>query len=281
MKRLFEIIGLATLMFFSIMITHKTEMVFENVDNIMIEIKEKSEIYKQMEVDAKIDGDTIIPGKYGRSVNIKKSYQQMKKYGTFKEEMLVYNLKKPKISLSDYKDKYIINGYPKDRKISLIFKINNYEGNIDEVLKILDSNNIKATFFVDDEWFSEHNNLINVLIDQQHTIGLLSHNLDYQDSSFGWMDTIIKSVTKQKQGYCYYTDKRENLDSCVLLNDYTIKPIEISENLFYEVRKNLNNGVMLSFNLNKQLEHELKTIISYINTKGYSLVSLENMLSEK
>lgn len=281
MKRLFEIIGLATLMFFSIMITHKTEMVFENVDNIMVEIKDKSEMYKQMEVDAKIDGDTIIPGKYGRSVNIKKSYQQMKKYGTFKEELLVYNLKKPKISLSDYKNKYIINGYPKDRKISLIFKINNYEGNIDEVLKILDSNNIKATFFVDDEWFSEHNNLINVLIDQQHTIGLLSHNLDYQDSSFGWMDTIIKSVTKQKQGYCYYTDKRENLDSCVLLNDYTIKPIEISENLFYEVKKNLNNGVMLSFNLNKQLEHELKTIISYINTKGYSLVSLENMLSEK
>ncbi|MBQ9318798.1 MAG: polysaccharide deacetylase family protein [Bacilli bacterium] len=281
MKRLFEIIGLATLMFFSIMITHKTEMVFENVDNIMIEIKEKSEIYKQMEVDAKIDGDTIIPGKYGRSVNIKKSYQQMKKYGAFKEEMLVYNLKKPKISLSDYKDKYIINGYPKDRKISLIFKINNYEGNIDEVLKILDSDNIKATFFVDDEWFSEHNNLINDLINQQHTIGLLSHNLDYQDSSFGWMDTIIKSVTKQKQGYCYYTDKRENLDSCVLLNNYTIKPIEISENLFYEVKKNLNNGVMLSFNLNKQLVHELKTIISYINTKGYSLVSLENLLSEK
>lgn len=281
MKRLFEIIGLATLMFFSIMITHKTEIVFENVDNIMIEIKEKSEIYKQMEVDAKIDGDTIIPGKYGRSVNIKKSYQQMKKYGAFKEEMLVYNLKKPKISLSDYKDKYIINGYPKDRKISLIFKINNYEGNIDEVLKILDSDNIKATFFVDDEWFSEHNSLINDLINQQHTIGLLSHNLDYQDSSFGWMDTIIKSVTKQKQGYCYYTDKRENLDSCVLLNNYTIKPIEISENLFYEVKKNLNNGVMVSFNLNKQLVHELKTIISYINTKGYSLVSLENLLSEK
>lgn len=280
MKKLFEIIGLVSLMYFSFLITKKTEAVFENVDNIMIEIKEKSEKYNQQGMDAKIIDDTIIPGIYGKEVNIKKSYQQMKKYGSFNEELIVYNLKKPSISLSDNKDKYIISGNPQKRNISLIFKLNN-NIDINEILNILSSSDIPGTFFVDDEWFNQHNDLIYSLINQNHTIGILSHNLNYQDSSFGWMDTIIKNVTKQKQGYCYYTDNIDNLNSCVLLNDYTIKPVEVKNNYFYEVKNHLKNGVMISFDVNKQLEYELKTIINYIKSKGYNIVNLEKLLQEK
>lgn len=278
---MFEIIGLLSLMYFSFLITKKTETVFENVDNVMIEIKEKSEKFNQKEMNAKIIDDTIIPGIYGKVVNIKKSYQQMKKIGTFNEELLVYDLKKPIISLSDNKDKYIISGNPQKRNISLIFKLNNDSIDISKILSILNSSNIKGTFFVDDEWFNQHNDLIYNLIDHNHTIGILSHNLNYQDSSFGWMDTIIKSVTKQKQGYCYYTDNIENLNSCVLLGDYTIKPVEINNNFFYEVKTYLKNGVMISFDVNKQVEYELKTIINYIKSKGYNIVNLEKLLQEK
>ncbi len=280
MKKLFEIIGLVSLMYFSFLITKKTEVVFENVDNIMIEIKEKSEKYNQQGMDAKIIDDTIIPGIYGKEVNIKKSYQQMKKYGSFNEELLVYNLKKSSISLSDNKDKYIISGNPQKRNVSLIFKLNN-NIDINEILNILNSSNTQGTFFVDDEWFNQHNDLIYSLINQNHTIGILSHNLNYQDSSFGWMDTIIKNVTKQKQGYCYYTNNIDNLNSCVLLNDYTIKPVEVKNNYFYEVKHHLKNGVMISFDVNKQLEYELKTIINYIKSKGYNIVNLEKLLQEK
>ena len=280
MKKLFEIIGLVSLMYFSFLITKKTEVVFENVDNIMIEIKEKSEKYNQQGMDAKIIDDTIIPGIYGKEVNIKKSYQQMKKYGSFNEELLVYNLKKSSISLSDNKDKYIISGNPQKRNVSLIFKLNN-NIDINEILNILNSSNTQGTFFGDDEWFNQHNDLIYSLINQNHTIGILSHNLNYQDSSFGWMDTIIKNVTKQKQGYCYYTNNIDNLNSCVLLNDYTIKPVEVKNNYFYEVKHHLKNGVMISFDVNKQLEYELKTIINYIKSKGYNIVNLEKLLQEK
>lgn len=72
MKRLFEIIGLLSLACFSFFITEKTTSVFENIDNIMIQIKENSAKYEIDSMDAIIDGDTIIPGMYGRVVDIKK-----------------------------------------------------------------------------------------------------------------------------------------------------------------------------------------------------------------
>ena len=42
MKRLFEIIGLLSLAFFSFFITERTTTVFENIDSIMLQIKENS-----------------------------------------------------------------------------------------------------------------------------------------------------------------------------------------------------------------------------------------------
>ena len=280
MKNTIKYLLLLLFFLFSSYYTNNVINIYKDKDIIMRQIKENDYKYNVEAVNAVINDDTIIPGIYGKEVNIKKSYQQMKKYGSFNEELLVYNLKKSSISLSDNKDKYIISGNPQKRNVSLIFKLNN-NIDINEILNILNSSNTQGTFFVDDEWFNQHNDLIYSLINQNHTIGILSHNLNYQDSSFGWMDTIIKNVTKQKQGYCYYTNNIDNLNSCVLLNDYTIKPVEVKNNYFYEVKHHLKNGVMISFDVNKQLEYELKTIINYIKSKGYNIVNLEKLLQEK
>lgn len=278
MKRVFQIIGLLSLAFFSFYVTEKTTTVFENMDNIMIQIKDNSYKYNIDSVDAVILDNTIIPGKYGKVVNIKKSYSKMKKYGLYDENMYVYNFIKPNVSLSDNKDKYIISGNKESRNIGLIFII---KDDIYNLIDLLDYNNIKATLFVDDNWFQKNNDLVIELINKGFIIGNLSHNLDYNDSSFGWMDTIIKSLTKQKQGYCYYTDNIDTLKVCSGRNNYTIKPIEINNNYLYEVKKNLNNGVMLSFNLNNKLIKELDSIIKYIKGKGYNIVDVNNLLSEK
>ena len=279
MKRLFEMIGLLSLACFSFFVTEKTTLVFENVDNIMIQIKENSYNYNIDSMDAIVDGDTIIPGIYGKVVDIKKSYKKMKKYGYYNENMYVYNNVKPIISLVDNMDKYIINGNKSKRNVSLIFTV--FDNDIDNILNILDKNSVKGTFFIDDEWFNNNNDLVLSLINNGHNIGNLSHNLDYSDSSFGWIDTIIKSLSSQKQGYCYYTGNSDNIEYCKNYKNYTIKPIEISNNPLYEVKNVLSNGVMLSFSFNGKVIKELDSIISYIKSKGYSIVNLEELLSEK
>ena len=278
MKRLFEIIGLLSLACFSFFITEKTTSVFENVDNIMLQIKENSTNFNIEPIDAIIENDTIIPGIYGRIVNIKKSYQKMKKYGNYNPDMYVYNYIKPNISLNDNIDKYIINGNKKNRYISLIFKVND---KVDSILKIINKYNIKTTFFINSNWFEDNNDLVIELINSGHIIGNLSNNLDYSDSAFIWMDTIIKSLTNQKQGYCYYTDNINNIEYCVKYKNYTIKPIEITNNLLSEVKNNLKNGAILAFDINNKLLKELDSIINYINSKGYEIVNIDKLLKEK
>ena len=222
MKKLFELIGLLTLACFSFFITEKTTTVFESVDNIMLQIKENNYKYNTDSIDAIIENDTIIPGVYGKIVDIKKSYKKMKKFGMYNDKLYVYKYIKPNTSISDNMNKYIISGNKEKRNISLIFKVNN---DIDDIINILDENNIKATFFVDNIWFEDNNNLVIKLINDGHIIGNLSHNLEYSDSSFGWMDTIIKSLSSQKQGYCYYTENKKNIEYCSNNKNYTVKPI--------------------------------------------------------
>ena len=173
-------------------------------------------------------------------------------------------------------DKYIISGNKSKRSISLIFKV---DDNIYNIINLLDKNNIKATFFINNNYLEDNSDMIIDLINNDHIIGNLGNNLDYSDSSFGWMDTIIKSLTNQKRGYSYYTNK-VNDKYCIDYKNYIIKPIEINDNFLYEVKKNLSNGVMLSFNINNKLIKELDSIISFIKSKGYNIVNIDVLLNE-
>ena len=277
MRKVFEIIGLLSLACFSFFITEKTTLVFENVDNIMVQIKENSFKFNVDKVEGIINDDTIIPGINGRYVNIKKSYKRMKKYGFYNESLYVYDYIKPNISLSNNNDKYIVSGNKTKRNVSLIFIVNQ---DINDIVNILNVNGVKANFFVNSSWFEENNDLVLNLIKEGHIIGNLGNNYNYSDSSFGWMDTIIKSLSSQKQGYCYYTNNRENDSYCINYKNYIIKPIIINNNPLYEVKNNLCSGIMLSFNIDNKVINELDSIIKFIKSKGYNIVNIETLLSE-
>lgn len=280
MKRVFEIIGLLSLVCFSFMVTEKTSLVVKNTDELMMKIKKEAGNFKINSMDAIINDDSIIPGISGREVDIDKSYKNMKKYGMYNEELYVYKNIVPSISIEKNKDKYIISGNPKKRAISLVFYLENNE-DIDKILNILKNNNIKANFFVDEKWFSKNKDLILNLINEGHIIGNLSENLDYQNSSFNYINTIIKSIGKQKNGYCYYTNKKENIESCVLLDNYTIKPLEIKNNYFKEIKKSLSSGNIFSFKINNQLNDEINLIINYIKSKGYEIINIDELIKEE
>lgn len=280
MKKIFEIIGLVSLICVSFFITEKTTLVFQNIDTIMTQIRENSINFNKESQDAIIIDDSIIPGKYGYQVDIDKSYKKMKKYGYYNEKLYQYKEVKPNIRLDNNLDKYIVQGNSNNRFVSLVFKAFDSD-DINNILDILNKYDVKATFFVDDSWFTRNNDLALQLIKDGHIIGNLSNNLDYQDSSFGWMDTIIKHLGHQNRGYCYYSDNKENIRFCSLLNNYTIKPIEVISNPLLEVKEYLKSGSILSFSINKKVNNEIDSIINFIKNKGYNLVNLEKLLDEK
>lgn len=263
----------------SILITQTTTQIVRDSDNIMIELKKNYTKYEKLSENAIINGNTIIPGQYGRKVNINKSYKEMKKIGIFNEKYIIYDEIKPEISIEKQYDKYIIKG--NENSISLIFLLKSNE-NIDKTLQILKSNSVEATFFINKTWINNNENKIQEITKNNHVIGNLSNNLDYENKEFIQMAKIINKTTNQINNYCYYTTNINNIKICSKQNHYTIKPnIETKNNPLIEIKNKIEPGNMITLNINNNTEQQLELIIKYIKSKGYKLNNLENHLVEK
>lgn len=281
MKKIFEAIGLLSLVCISFLYTEKTVNVVKEYDDIMIAIKNENENYKVEAKDATIVDDTIIPGIKGKEVNINSSYNKMKRYGKFNSNLLVYNEVVPKVTINDYFDKYIIAGNTEKNMVSLIFLVEESDS-IDSILKILNEKGIKGNFFVDGNWLEENNEQLVQLIEEGHNVGNLSYHRDYNNSSFAWMDTFIKKVGKQTVGYCYNeVADLTALKLCALSKNYTIRPNIIVKNYpLKEIKEQVAAGSIISLPVNQTVEKELPTILSYLMSKGYKIENLEIHLSE-
>jgi peptidoglycan/xylan/chitin deacetylase (PgdA/CDA1 family) len=282
MKKFFQTIGMISLICLSFIYTEKTVNVVKEVDSIMIEIKKENSKYKEEPVDAIIDSNTIIPGLNGKSINENKSYANMKRVGNYNPNLLEYQTVNPQKSIKKIYDKYVISGNSKKSMVSLIFIVKNND-NIDNILSILSSKNVKANFFIDSIWMENNNDKLTQLINSGHNVGNLSYNMDYTHSDFIWMDTIIKKIGKQKIGYCYSNENNdEALKICAIHKNYTIRPSIITSNHpSTEVKEAIKSGSIISFPINTVVNQQLSTIINYINSKGYKIDTLTNLLSEE
>lgn len=281
MKRFFEILGFLSLICFSFFYTEKTIDVVKEVDDIMITLKEQAPKYQEKAENAKIDGMFMIPGISGKIVNIQKSYEEMKHYGKFHPNLLVYDKVSPEISIQNRYDKYIQTGNPKKRQVSFIFIVGEKD-NPSPFINILKKSKVTGTFFIDSSWLEKNQTELIDFIHHKFTVGNYSNQGDYSHESFVWMDTIIKRVGGQKQGYCLVgKENKKALKNCQLQKDYTIYPnIMIKENPYSELIEQVKNGSIILMKMNRKVKNELPMMITYLKQKGYEIVNLENLLDE-
>lgn len=276
MKKLFESVGIFTIICLSFLYTEKTVSVVKQYDDIMIEIKEKNESYKTNYINATIKENTIIPGVSGKKINENKSYNKMKRYGKFNSSLIVYEKIIPKISITNNKNKYIISGNPKKNEISLIFLIEN-ENELNKILRILKEKKVKGNFFLSMDLISREN--INDIIKEGHNV---SCKMDYAISDYSFVDSKIKQLTKKSISYCYNEkNNKESLKICSSYNNYTIRPnLIIKDKPLKEIKYNITPGSLISLKSSDKIVNELKLIINYINSKGYKITTLNKHLSE-
>ena len=281
MKRFFEILGFLSLICFSFFYTEKTIDVVKEVDDIMITLKEQAPKYQVKAENAKIDGMFMIPGISGKIVNIQKSYEEMKHYGKFHPNLLVYDKVSPEISIKNRYDKYIQTGNPKKRQVSFIFIVGEKD-NPSPFINILKKRKVTGTFFIDSSWLEKNQTELIDFIHYKFTVGNYSNQGDYSHESFVWMDTIIKRVGGQKQSYCLVEKgNKKALKNCQLQKDYTIYPnIMIKENPYSELIEQVKNGSIILMKMNRKVKNELPMMITYLKQKGYEIVNLENLLDE-
>lgn len=278
MKKFFECLGILTLLCGSFIYTEKATTVVKELDDIMIQIKAKKDKYYVPPVEAIIENDTIIPGINGMEIDVNKSYQNMRSIGLYSDKYFKYKIIKVINSLDKNKDKYIISGNKNKGIASLIFLVEK-NTNIDKVIKILDKNKVKANFFVDGSWLENNNSEIYTIINDNHDIGSIGYNYNYNNSSYAWLDNIIKRVSKETISYCIKVDE-ESLDKCAQNKNYTISAPIIVKTPLISTKSILTNGSIIIYKINDTLEEELPLIINYIYSKGITMDTLKNLLQE-
>lgn len=279
MKKTFEVIGFLSLILFTFFYTSKITTVIKENDDLLIQLKEYQEQYKESAIDAVIIDNKISAGLSGSEINIKESYEKMKKVNSFNANLLVYEKIKPNISVLDYHDKYIVKG--KKESVSLVFLVEQ-TSNIEKILNILDNYDVKATFYIDGNWFENNNEKVIELIENNHTVGNLGYNYNYDVNGVSWMNTIVTNIGKQKYTYCYLEEENDDfLNICKNNKSYTIIPsIIVKTNPLITIKKNLENGSIISLKINDSTIIELPLIIEYINSRNLNIINLEELLDE-
>ena len=255
MNKVLKSFGVVALLCFSFYYTHQFALLMRSKDpiyqNILV-LKDEKDV---LSVDATIMGDYIVPGLDGLEVNVEKSFQKMKNYGAFLESYLVFDEVTPSSSLSNNQDKIIKKG--NQAKMGVAF--------------ILD----------------ENSNLINYFEDMGMDYALLttSENVDSKlkgeriNIDENNYNAVEKSLSKQD----FYTNICfvERMDK-----DFCLK----NKKILVESTNNINNGNVASIYNNivsgsiyyiKNLDLSyLKLLIENIVYKGYSIISLTDLISE-
>lgn len=124
MKKIFNTIMLISLAVFSFYYTEKVALMMQEKDEIMLKILQNKDKYTVKSVNAFIDGDTIIPGVEGKTVNKASSYKKMKEANYYNESLFLYDYIKPDVSIVYNLDKVIIKGNKNKKAVALVIHNN-------------------------------------------------------------------------------------------------------------------------------------------------------------
>ena len=279
MKKILYRLSIILLSIFSFYYTNKTIEFLKEKDPIMQQIKKTNDKYTINSKNATIIGNNIISGKNGKIIDYNESYNKMKKYGVYTETLTVLKEISPKISISNNYNKYIVGGNKENKNISLVFIINK-NTNPTNIISILNNKNVLGTFFIDGTFIENNISIIKSM--KNHELELLSYNNNYKENYFKTSLYYLENLSQNKCKFCYTEqDNEELLKLCSKQKLHTIKPtIKLNNNIYSEIKNNLSNSIIISFEINNYVEKELSTTIDYIRGKGYTIVTLDKLIKE-
>ena len=274
-------IFVSLLVLFSFYYTEKAIVLLESNDPLMKEIKNKGESREEEAINAKVDGDYLIPGYNGLVIDLDESFTKMKGYGSYNDALLVFEEVEPNISIDDYYDKYISSGNGISTNISLVFTVDN-SSYTDNLLNILKEMKVIGTFFLDGEYIDKNTYFVTDAVVNGNEVEVLSYNNNYDELLFKASIDKVKTLTSTTPKYCYATyDNEEILNLCSKLSMHTIIPtLKLDSNIYSSAKGNLRSGSIISVKLTESNIAELKVLINYIKQRGFTLVTLDTLLNE-
>lgn len=250
----FKLIGIMSLLVFSFYLTDLATEIAINSNPLMQTIKDNSKNYNTSSVNATINDNTIIPGIKGKVVNEMESFLNMKDFGSFNSNYLLYDFIEPEVSLNANKEKIIISGNKKLRQVTLLVKDT-------KLIEYLKNNKYKYTKLI------KYDDLLD-----KDNVNIESDRLKFFD-----VDTLLnKKELNNKICILDYS----NIENCKKKKYYIVKPnIVIKNNNIVSNINNIDNGSIIYINDNLSLDN-LKIIINLIKRKDMKLVYLSEIIKE-
>lgn len=252
----FKLIGIMTLLVFSFYLTDFVTELAINTNPLMQSIKSNSSNYCEASVNATINDNTIIPGIKGKKVNEMESFLNMKDFGSFNINYLIYDYFKPEISLEDNIDKIIISGNKTLRQLTILISNNK------EIENYVKSKNIKYSKLIniEDELNTEEN-----------------INIENDKKEFDDLDTLLKKKDLNKN-ICIIN--YSNIESCKENKYYLVDPnIILKNNNFINTLSNISNGSIVLIDDNLSLNN-FKLFESKVYNNDIEFVYLSKIIEE-
>ena len=240
---------------FSFYYTDKVIELSEYNNTILASINDYASLVDEKCNEGFISEDGITLGYSGIIVDKNKSYSNMKGIG-FREDLIEYSKNECILNKENNYDKYIISGNKYKNNISLVIDIDSGKY-YDEMNLISEKEKIKLNYLVDIN--SNINDNVLFKTNKNNIKEFKKKVNDFYCVKYNDFDAI---------NYC----QKEKINSIKIMN-------YIDKNLLFNVKKILDKGQIIfikenSFNLN-----ELYPSIKYIKSRGYNIVSINELLS--
>lgn len=278
-KTFSKLLSILFLLVLSFVYTDKVFSEAKKSDPVMKEIVKYKEKNKVKPIEPIIKDDEIILGISGLEVNEDRSYKNMKDENIFNKDKLEYDKILPNTSIENSFDYYIKKGNNKNKYVYLIFKIDSND-NLDSLLSLIAKNNIIVNFFVDGKFMEENIDTGFAINNLNSEIYNLGYDGKYEKDTIGITNNLIESITLKDSLYCLNENKNEDYKKvCDKKRMYSIIP-SINNPSISKLKESLENGSIISYNLNTFDINEFNTIINSISKKGYELKGLSELIIE-
>ncbi len=223
----------------------------------MVTISKEADNYNVQSVNAIIEGDYIIPGLNGLTVNKRESFYNMRSQEVFSKYFLVFEQVKPTISIQDNKDKIIKSGNKNLKQVSLILEAQN------EVSDYLKGKDIKASMLVKLDTLTS-DNYFQLINNETEGFKSLENSLN---------------LRKKNSRICVLNDT--NKEICQKNKNYLVEPsIKLTGTNISSAKKSIENGSIILIKKSATL-NDVLLLLKEINYKGLEIVSLSDMVSEE
>ncbi len=257
MKKLFKYLGITSILLFGFYYTEKMSSIVVSHSSLVSEINENSSNYNIEPVSAVIEDNYIIPGLNGYSVNVLKSYNNMRFLDTFNSYYLEYDKVIPNISLENNKDKIIKFGNSGKNSVAIIV-----QDNI-EILDYVKEKNIKITRLVDRHTYDRSMTYeqINNDYEQYNKVEAMLNNANI-NRNICFVNNNIIDICRENKKYL--------VESSLTLNNYNLASI----------KDKIKSGYIIFINNNVSLT-DFKILVRQIYYQDLDIIYLSNLITEE